>query len=599
MTKHDPRPFYEQELESLTGRLSHLQSIKNRLTWARLLSFIAAIAGSWSLLSFGWIIALFALLLLLSVFAFFVWKDIANNDRMDETQLRLQINRDEISMLDHHFTRFPGGDALQPEDHAYADDLDIFGRASLYQYINRTQSEQGNRLLADWLLAPSPVEEVKKRQDTVRELAADTGWRQHLQALGMRTKVTLATQAHIRNWLDEKNSFTGKSSWKIARVAFPVTSFLVLAMYITGIIHDQQFLLLVLLMLAYSFSVTRKIMPAYAKLNKITGELDTLSAGISQVEKAGFRSPLFIALQLKTGSVGNSASRSIRQLKKILDRMDYRLNPVVFIPLSAFFCWDLQQVFALEKWKSAHRKQVDHWFEVIAAAEALSSLGTLAFNHPDWCFPKLAQENTTLRATHMGHPLIPPASRVSNQFENPAKGRISLVTGSNMAGKSTFLRTVGVNIVLAMTGAPVCASDMELPPVKVLSSMRVKDNLEESTSTFYAELKKLKTVIDALNRKEPVFLLLDEILRGTNSADRYKGSAAMLRQLVRKEAAGILATHDLALTALANEYPGVIVNYHFDVQVSGEELYFDYKLKERICRSMNASLLMKKIGIEL
>jgi DNA mismatch repair ATPase MutS len=286
-------------------------------------------------------------------------------------------------------------------------------------------------------------------------------------------------------------------------------------------------------------------------------------------------------------------------LKKILDRLDYRLNPVVFIPLSAFLCWDLQQILSLEKWKAENRYNITAWFESLAHAEALCSLGALAFNHPEWSIPVLTDEEAVFSADNMGHPLIPKEKRVDNSFSTTGTNQLSLITGSNMAGKSTFLRSAGVNIVLAMAGAPVCAQRLTLSPMKVMSSMRVNDNLEESTSTFYAELKKLKEIIEAVYRNEKVFLLLDEILRGTNSADRHTGSAALLKQLIQHNATGMIATHDLELAKLAVEFPANIHNYHFDVQVTGDELFFDYKLKKGICRSMNASLLMKKIGIEL
>ncbi|MBK6380704.1 MAG: hypothetical protein IPF72_13805 [Chitinophagaceae bacterium] len=199
----------------------------------------------------------------------------------------------------------------------------------------------------------------------------------------------------------------------------------------------------------------------------------------------------------------------------------------------------------------------------------------------------------------IGHPLIQADTCVNNPLKIDHNGQLMLVTGSNMAGKSTYLRSIGVNTVLAMAGAPVCARYFCLSPVQVISSMRIADNLEENTSTFYAELKKLKTIIEKVNSNEKVFILLDEILRGTNSLDRHTGSAALIKQLIKHHAACIIATHDVELAKMKNEYPENILNYHFDVQVSNEELYFDYQLKEGVCTSLNASILMKKIGIEL
>jgi DNA mismatch repair ATPase MutS len=242
---------------------------------------------------------------------------------------------------------------------------------------------------------------------------------------------------------------------------------------------------------------------------------------------------------------------------------------------------------------------VQKWFAAVAEMEVLHSLATLQFNQPAWPFPVLEKEHFTLKGKDIGHPLLSHQQRVGNDFEVKGKPRIELITGSNMAGKSTFLRSLGVNVVLAQIGAPVCADSFHLSPVQLVSSMRIADNLGENTSTFYAELKKLRTIIERVRLHEDLLILLDEILRGTNSLDRHKGSAALIRQLVKEEAVAVIATHDVELAAMQTTFPTAVSNYHFDVQVEGEELYFDYKLKPGVCKSLNASILMKKIGIDL
>lgn len=370
-------------------------------------------------------------------------------------------------------------------------------------------------------------------------------------------------------------------------------------MYLLDQIPQSFFLTGLTILLAISLYITKMLMPVWQKLDKITKELESFSGSMRHIESATFRHERLISLQNRfKNSYGKRASEQAAVLKKIMDRLDYRLNPVVFIPLSIFLCWDLQQVYALEKWKKENHTGIQQWVASLAEMEALCSFATLRFNHPDWVFAVLTQE-TCFIATALGHPLIPEGKRVTNDFSSTGNGIINLVTGSNMAGKSTFLRSCGVNIVLAMAGAPVCARTMQLSPLRVISSMRISDNLEESTSTFYAELKKLKAVIDAVNKKEKVFLLLDEILRGTNSGDRHTGSKALIRQLIAQQATGIVASHDLELAKLESDYPGQLINYHFDVRIANEELYFDYTLKAGVCQSMNASLLMKKIGIRM
>ena len=261
--------------------------------------------------------------------------------------------------------------------------------------------------------------------------------------------------------------------------------------------------------------------------------------------------------------------------------------------------WNLQQVLDLEKWKAQNNTDIKKWFEVLAEYEALQSFATISFNNESWCFPKLADKYFEINATNLGHPLIEKDKSVTNIIDIKNAASVMLITGSNMAGKSTYLRSVGVNAILCMAGAPVCASSFTMSPIQILSSMRVADNLAENTSTFYAELKKLKTIIEKINNGEEVFVLLDEILRGTNSLDRHTGTDALIRQLIKQKTAAILATHDVELATIETEYPANIFNHHFDAQINGEELYFDYKLKNGVCTNMNASLLMKKIGLSL
>jgi hypothetical protein len=599
MTNNLPANTYLHGLEQLNNQLQKLSQIKSQLTWLRLCSFLAAIAAAWITWPLGLAITGLSFAILFGIFIFFVSKDLANNNALEHTRLLIQVHEQELAALKHHYTHFADGLQWKPETHDYAHDLDIFGRASLFQYINRTTSQQGSRLLAQWLLSPSPTTDIIQRQKAIQELRDKKDWRHQLQAHGMATAITIPTQQKIHEWLKEENKFSNKIHWKWLRFILPLLAFTVLVLHLTDIIAEGPFYSLMLLFLAIAFSISKLIMPAYAKLNKITPELESLSASIHCIEHASFNSDLLKQLHHQYGSGNEKASTTIRQLKKILDRLDYRLNPIVFIPLSIFACWDLQQIFALEKWKSRNQQHIDDWFAALAMYEALSSLANLSFNHPGWTFPVISSDNAVFDAKDMGHPLIPASKRVDSSFTIKGAKQIALITGSNMAGKSTFLRSAGVNTVLAMTGAPVCAKQFTVSNMKVMSSMRISDNLEESTSTFYAELKKLKEIIEAVNRKEKVFLLLDEILRGTNSADRHTGSKALVKQLIHHDATGLLATHDLELAKLAGEYPGNIHNYHFDVQVANDELYFDYKLKEGICRSMNASILMKKIGIEL
>jgi DNA mismatch repair ATPase MutS len=341
-------------------------------------------------------------------------------------------------------------------------------------------------------------------------------------------------------------------------------------------------------------------MKLYGNLSRIVGEADTLSNLIYSLEQQVFTSDYLRSIQTKIQPPAGSAGKELKSLKSILGRFDLRLNTVLFLLLNSFLLWDVRQVKSLTAWKAKNRTLVPLWFSAIEEAEVMISLGILHFNQPHFIFPQFKDEYCLVAGSGIGHPLLHAEQRVTSDFSISGRGKIALITGSNMAGKSTFLRSLGVNLVLAQMGAPVCAQTFTLSPMKLMSSMRIADDLSENTSTFYAELKKLKSIIDEVNRQQPLLILLDEILRGTNSLDRHAGTKALIRQLIKQQAVAVLATHDVALAELSDDHSQAMENYHFDVQVANEdELYFDYKLKRGVCQSLNAAILMRKIGIEL
>ena len=595
----DPLEHYRQQIARHNLELKKLEKLKSLYGWLRFLSMGLVFVSLWYIWTHAMLILLPLPFLLIGLFLFFLAKDLNNNAAIENTQRLIQINETEINVLDHHFIHLSEGIEFRPEHHDYANDLDIFGRASLFQYVNRCTSEQGKKLFSYWLLNPSSPEIILLRQQAVKELAQQIKWRQQLQSYGTVQAISIATEDKIEHWSQQPARFINKQHWQILRWVLPAISLALLGLHIADILESKLFYPLIVLMLVIAFAISKLVMPSYLQVNKIAPQLESLSDSIRWIEKANFKTPLLNDLKNKYIVHAESSSSVIRKLKKILDKFDLRLNPLVFLPLNTFLFWDLQQVLLLENWKKQNEQHIGNWFHSLAEIESLSSLANLSFNHPDWAFPELSDKTGIVIADSIGHPLISKEKLVNNFFSTDANGGLNLITGSNMAGKSTFLRSVGVNIVLAMMGSAVCARSFTVSHMKVISSMRVSDNLEENTSTFYAELKKLKEVIEAVYRNEKVFLLLDEILRGTNSADRHTGSKALIKQLIQHNASGLIATHDLELAKLADEFPKKLHNYHFDVQVTEGELYFDYKLKKGICTSMNASLLMKKIGIEL
>lgn len=591
--------YYNERFEQLQKRLFSLSKKKTFLGILRLLAAVCLIAAIYFIGFQNWVLVIIISVVLITVFVKLVFADIDNKSAIQHTRHLIKIIEDELKALRHDYYHFPEGNEFIQEEHSYADDLDIFGKASLFQYLNRTTSEMGSTLLAGWLLNAADTEDILQRQIAVKALTQKTEWQQELQATGKEKKIKLLTKDRLQGWLLQADIFLSFKPWKWLRYLLPAIILTVLALYIFDRLSLQVLIYFLLTFTAISYFIDRKVSPVHEQLSKMVNELDVLSAGIKLLEKTAFTSSLLIQLHDQYNNKKNNASAEIKKLKNILERLDMRYNLLLAAPLNVLLLWNLQQVISLEKWKNENHQNVAKWFDALGYFEALNSLAILSFNHPEWCFPELHNEHFFIEGKEVGHPLIDKNKRVNNNIKIEKEGELMLVTGSNMAGKSTYLRSIGINIVLAMAGAPVCASHFRVFVVQLISSMRIADNLEESTSTFYAELKKLKTIIDKVNRGEKVFILLDEILRGTNTFDRHTGSVAFLKQLIKHNASAIIATHDVELARLKEIYPDNILNYHFDAQVNNEELYFDYLLKPGICTSLNASILMKKIGIEI
>jgi len=595
----EPTQFYPERLEKLNAQLKKLQQRKSSFAWLRLGAIFAIIAIFYLLFSYGFIYVIIASIVLLIVFVRLIYADLNNQSKIDHTKILIQINEDELKSLAGNYYDFRDGSEHIPKDHPYSNDLDIFGRASLFQFINRTTSEAGSKQLADFLKMPSEAELILPKQAAIKELSLKALWLQNLQSFGRKRQITFSTQNRLNEWMKEPSTFIDFKPWQWLRYVLPAIILTVVTLYIFDVVGNTIFYLSLLIFAAIAYQINKVIAPLHEKLSRIAGELSILSESMLHIENENFESPLLKELQAAIKGKHGKASKQISQIKKILDKLDLRYNLVLSLPLNILLLWNLQQVLDLEKWKSRHENNIDKWFYTLANFEALGSFATLFFNQPDWIFPTVIPEYFSIEGKEIGHPLIPVNKRVTNFIGIANEGELMLVTGSNMAGKSTYLRSIGINLVLAMAGAPVCATEFKVSHVQIISSMRITDNLEESTSTFYAELKKLKTIIEKVNAGDKVFILLDEILRGTNSLDRHTGSKALIKQLIKQKAAAIIATHDLELADLKNNYPENILNYHFDVQVSNEELYFDYRLKPGVCNSLNASILMKKIGIEL
>lgn len=594
-----PEQYYKQKHEAFQKELEKRRKRKTGLGLIRFGNIVLMIIIGYFVWNFSILLSFILIISLIVLFFWIVRKDLDNKARMDTLQVYLKAVNQELLSLHGSYSQFPNGANWKPKDHRYAEDLDLFGPASLFQFLNRTNSEPGEKCLANWLLDAAPLSEILPRQQAVKELNEKPDFLLDLRVPGLKKKFSFMAERRLNEWLKEPTGFLQYGFLQVVRFIVPLIMLGILTLYIGDWVGLDVFIYSLLFSGAISYYINKKVSVIHNSLSFMVDELKVVTQQLMLIESATFNAEKLHQLQKKLSLQNHKASSRVKDLEKILSRFDLRYNMLLSAPLNLFLLWNLQQILDLEKWKTSTDVNLEDWIDAIAEMEALSSLATVCFNNPEWSFPEIVPAYFVCEGKNLGHPLIPKEKRVDNSISIPDNKHIMLITGSNMAGKSTYLRTIGVNTVLALAGSAVCADHLKISHVKLMSSMRIADNLEESTSTFYAELKKLKQIIDAANANEYVFVLLDEILRGTNSHDRHTGSRALIRQLLDKHAVALVATHDLALSEYARDFGSHISNYYFDVTVNGEDLSFDYRIKPGVCNSMNASILMKKIGIRL
>lgn len=511
----------------------------------------------------------------------------------------VRVNENEIQSVTDHKNIYPNGQQFTDEKHFYTSDLDIFGEASLFQLANRGATARGNQKLAAWLSAPADKPEILSRQKAVKELAGKINWKHDMQArLLFAMDEKLGRLDALFSYLQTPLELKGR---KWIDPYIKLAPWLLLALIIGGYFyHPANTIAIVLGIFNIGLVSTRGSF--IGKSSSIADKMGDVLAGYAEAFKR-------IELEqweqgrcrnLAQKLIEDGASKKIAELAVLINKLGYCLNMIVGFILNLFFLWALKQTIAIEDWKRDNQHNLEEAFDIIAEFETMLSLVGLHINYPDWCFPQIAGgEGYTLIVKELAHPLIYKGTRVANDYSLDNAFRIDIITGSNMAGKSTFLRTVGINTVLALSGAPVCADRMEVSVMEIISYMRIKDSLSESTSTFKAEIDRLKMLLTEVAGDKKVFFLVDEMLRGTNSVDKYRGSKAVIIRLMTSKGVGMVATHDLQIAELEEDYPDYIRNFYFDIQVKDGEMLFDYKIKHGECKTFNASLLLKQIGIDV
>ena len=548
--------------------------------------------------------------------------------------LYLAVNRDEVARSNLDLKDLSDGAVYALSQHSYGPDLDVVGNHSLFALLNRTTTAFGRKKLAAWLLNPAAGPIVFARQRAVQELANKEGWRQQFEVTGRyhqqqtigsgllsgvsvrsltgiswtRKKNQLPDEetalTELQRWLSESDEQVVKSRflYQVALILLPtafISGTLLLLLAMNGIfmggISARTWLLVLGVIYSLELGLLSRVQKSSLRIRAFgqsaARALQTVAALAVEQDRENFVSPLLVDVQRRlreNGGAGTGVSRLVKVLENFARMRDFG-RVVMLIDIK----WLLRGE-ALKKEITPELIMV--WTDAVGDLEALNSLAGFHYAHPEYPFPRIVDTPYRFEARGLGHPLIPAAKRIPNDFSQDGQGAIALVTGSNMAGKSTFLRTVGINTVLALAGGPVCAQSLEVSTVQLYTSMRTHDNLSESTSSFMAELLRINQLVVLLKTNQvPVLFLLDEILKGTNSADRHTGAEALARQLSRSRAFGMMSTHDLELVTLADEID--LINYSFESDIQGDQIQFDYKLRDGPCRTANAAALIRQLGI--
>lgn len=513
-------------------------------------------------------------------------------------EAKLQLNQNEISAAQDQFDFNTDGREYMQPTHEYTNDFDVFGPHSFFQYLNRTVSVFGRNQLARWLQEPVLHKEaILQRQDAIRELVAKLEWRQDFLASGMMHQLDEKDQEKMKNWYLQKNKIGGGTVYRLVLISLPILTIALFLLAVFEVVSWTPFTWWIWVPIAFVGSKLKAINEVYHQLSNMVGKLEVLSKLTEKIEEETFQTELLQSWKAELNTHDLPASKKIKALRKLLDMFEQRNNILVGIVLNIFLLWDLNLMERMHQWKSNNALELEEWLNVIAQFDALISMSNRSFNDEELIYPEVSDEEFELNGQELFHPMLKKEERVGNDYAISGRGTIHIVTGANMAGKSTFLRTVGMNLVLGMIGMPVAAKAFTFSPMKVFSSMRTEDSLASHTSFFYAELSRLARISDMLKEGEKRFVILDEILKGTNSEDKARGSYAFVEKIIGYNMMGIIATHDLSLCKLADQYPERIQNKAFEVQFVKDELQFDYKLRTGVCQNMNASFLLKKMGI--
>lgn len=585
--------FYKARLAELSIELKKYS--RRSKIWAiiRLITFIGVAVLAYTTYPYNGYSVLMIITSLL-LFLYFVRKSAENKEQLNFVKALILINENEIKSSKQDYSAFNDGKEYIDPNHAFSYDMDVFGENSFFQLFNRTVTQTGEKKLVAYLL--NGTQNRKENIEAIDELTEHKTWYQGYLAYGSTLEKDEA-EVNISEVIEKPFPY---QSWvKVARFVLPIFAISISALYYFDIISGLQFLIAAVLLLLPIRQTLKTTNEAHKALSNIGKRAKAISNQLEYMETVSFKSDLLKQYQNELFKQKENGKVGLKKLSQLVKEAEYRDNILVAIFLNFFFAWDLRLLMKIKEWKDVYGDKVKRWEEIVYDMESLISGANFRMNFKDHTtIPEITQneQEEHIKLVELGHPIIPLKKLIKNNFILPPTKQFAIITGPNMAGKSTFLRSIGINLMLAHAGFHVFAKEFVFPNRKLYSSMRTSDNLKDETSYFHAELLRLRFIMDAIEQGEQVFIILDEILKGTNSKDKEEGSSKFLQKLNQLKVKGIIATHDLSLTNLTDQYPSII-NQYFDTEIKGEEISFDYTIRDGVAKNMNASFLLRKMGL--
>jgi hypothetical protein len=592
----DPHAEYSRALAERSAEAAREEKLSRQTGNARLLTGIAGVGVAFFV--FGEVvISPWWLLIPAAVFFALVIFHARVDDRKQRAKRAAVFYEWGLARLENRWMgRGEQGERFRGSPHVYAEDLDLFGRGSLFELLCTARTHDGEDTLANWLLNPGPQDEVLARQRAIEELRARRDLREDFAILGEAVRTGVHGDS-LAAWGERPP--VGFAPWmRAAAAALAVAVVVTFGLYMAGASTRTPFLATLFAVLAFLLFMRGKVEQVTEGLDTPARDLDLLATLLSRMEREHFECELLAGILERIRIRKLTASAQIAKLQRLVARLDWARN-MFFAPIAAVLLWREQLAMAVEAWRASTGPAIRDWIAAIGEFEALLALSGYSFEHPSDPFPEFADRDGWFEATGLGHPLMGEAQCVRNDVRLGGDLRLLVVSGSNMSGKSTLLRSVGLNTVLAWAGAPVRASSMAISPLALGASIRVVDSLQDGRSRFYAEITRLREIVGLTGGNRTVLFLIDELLSGTNSHDRLIGAEAVVRGLVNRGAIGMITTHDLALAHIGEDFDGHATNVHFEDTIEDGALHFDYRLREGVVRKSNALELMRSVGLEV